>query len=495
MENTTRMNRGIIIVLLIMWGLLTIRIGAPWFGHHDTNGVVFMTTARNYELYGASELHLLPLLNYEIPAQPEDYNFYLHHPPMISWALALAGGAFMLTEASSRFIIVCATMISIASLYVLSRRLLGQKRALFVVILYSFTPMIAYFGRMPNHEPLVTGFLMPFITIYAQYLRYPTRARWVALSILAILCMWTAWAAFFFFVALILLGILYRLEFHFKKLLTQWIHSWDLIGIGMIVVFATIAIPLFYESQYPGAIQKLLNALVFRTSDIGGSRGSPTFTIFQYIARQLIHMATMMTLFVVVMGFVGIRPLNKESRLTQAIVWGMLGGGVGFLVFFRNASYIHDYYKYYLMPSFAILASIGILWIWKLRRIWWAKPAMLGLFLGSTIYALVIFVGAHISGNQPFPLAIANDIHENSTTEELIMTNLTFQSPAIEFYAERRITYEITPEKAFERLADADQPVIYVYCLDPMTDELSQFRNLKVVDGDCYLIWMNEKAS
>jgi len=92
MENTTRMNRGIIIVLLIMWGLLTIRIGAPWFGHHDTNGVVFMTTARNYELYGASELHLLPLLNYEIPAQPEDYNFYLHHPPMISWVLALAGG-------------------------------------------------------------------------------------------------------------------------------------------------------------------------------------------------------------------------------------------------------------------------------------------------------------------------------------------------------------------------------------------------------------------
>lgn len=495
MENTTRVNRGIVIVLLIMWGLLTIRIDAPWFGHHDANGVEFMTMARNYALYGAPELGFLQLRNYEIPARPENYHFYFRHPPMISWVLGLAGVPFMLTEASSRFVMICATMISIASLYVLSRRLLGQRRALFVVILYGITPMIAYFGRMPNHEPLVMGFLMPFITIYAQYLRYPTRARWSTLAILAILCMWTAWAAFFFFMALILFGVLYRLEFNFKKLLTQWIHSRDLIGIGIIVVLATIAVPLFYESQYSGAIQQLLNALVFRTSDVGGSLGASTFTLLEYIAQQLIHMVTMMTLFVVVMGFIGIKPLNKESRLTRAIVWGMLVGGISFLVFFRNASYIHDYYKYYLMPSFAILACIGMLWAWKLRRSWWAKPAMLGLLLVSMGYALLIFVATYISSNQPTQLAIANAIRQNSTTEDLILTNLTSQSPAIEFYAERRIKYEIIPEKALEQVNEADQPIIYVYCLDPMTDELSQFRSLMVADGTCYIIWLNEKAS
>lgn len=210
MQPEKTINRNLIILLLVMWGLLTIRLGAPWFGHHDTNGVEFMTMARNYALYGAPELGFLQLRNYEIPAQPENYIFYFRHPPMISWALGLAGVPFMLTEASSRFVMICATMISIASLYVLARRLLGQKRALFVVLLYGLTPMIVYFGRMPNHEPLVMGFLMPFITIYAQYLRYPTRTRWVALAILAILCMWTAWAAFFFFASLIFFGILYR---------------------------------------------------------------------------------------------------------------------------------------------------------------------------------------------------------------------------------------------------------------------------------------------
>lgn len=492
MRQTIRMNWGMIALLLVMWGLLTIRIGAPWFGHHDTNGVVFMTTARNYSLYGASELGFLQLLNYEIPAKPEDYNFYLHHPPMISWLLALAGVPFMLTEASSRWVIVCATMISLASLYVLSRRLLGQKRAMLVMILYCFTPMIAYFGRMPNHEPLLMAFLMPFFAIYAQYLRYPTRLRWIALAILAILAMWTAWAAIFFFAALIFFGVIYRVETRIVKIITDWRNLFDLYALGFVVVLATIAVPLFYEMQYPGAIQKLLNAFSFRTSNIGGSRGAPTFTIFEYVFRQLIHMATMMTLFVVVMGFVGVKPLLKQSRLTRAMTWGMLGGGLGFLIFFRNASYIHDYYKYYLMPAFSIMACLGVIWAWRLRRIWWSKPAMLGLLLGSTIYSVLIFVGSHISGNQPFPMDVALAIRANTTVDDTIITNLTYQSPAIGFYAERRIEYAFTPEKALEQANLTEKRLIYIYCLDPLTDELSQLPALPIVDGDCYLIQISQ---
>jgi hypothetical protein len=491
MKHTTRIPWGIITLLLIMWGLLTVQIGVPWFGHHDANGVEFMTMARNYELYGAPELGFLQLRNYEIPAEPENYNFYLHHPPMISWVLGLAGVPFSLTEASSRWAMICATMISISALYVLARRLLGKKRALLVVMLYGLTPMIAYFGRMPNHEPLVMGFLMPFITIYAQYLRYPTRARWLALAILAIFSMWTAWAAAFFFMALLFFGVIYRVETRLKKIITEWQKLLDLVGLGIVVVVATIAVPLFYESQREGAIQQLLDVMVFRTSSVGGSRGAPTFTILEYIARQLIHMATMMTLFVVVMGFVGVKPLLRQSRLTRTMTWAMLAGGLGFLIFFRNASYIHDYYKYYLMPAFSIMACLGVAWAWGLRRLFWVKPAILGLLLGSTIYSVLIFVGSHASANQPFPMEIANAINAHSTTQELILTNLTRQSPAIEFYAERRITYEIIPEKALEIVAESTQVVIYVFCLDPLPENLQSFPYEEVVDGDCYIIQMN----
>ncbi|HRF97398.1 MAG TPA: hypothetical protein PLZ51_19450, partial [Aggregatilineales bacterium] len=143
-----------------------------------------------------------------------------------------------------------------------------------------------------------------------------------------------------------------------------------------------------------------------------------TFTILEYIARQLIHMATMMTLFVVVMGFVGVKPLLKQSRLTRTMTWAMLAGGLGFLIFFRNASYIHDYYKYYLMPAFSIMACLGVAWAWGLRRLFWVKPAVLGLLLGSTIYSVLIFVGSHASANQPFPMEIANAINAHSTTQE-----------------------------------------------------------------------------
>jgi hypothetical protein len=492
-------NWSIVIFLLVMWGLLTIRIGVPWFGHHDANGVFYMTMARNYELYGASELGFLQLHNYEIPALPENYNFYLHHPPMITWVLALVGVPMSLTEATSRWAMVCATMISIASLYVLARRLLGQKRALLVVMLYGLTPMIAYFGRMPNHEPLAIGFLMPFFTIYAQYLRYPTRARWVALAILAIFSMWTAWAAFFFFMALLFFGVIYRVETRLKKIITNWQKLLDLFGLGVVVVLATLAVPLFYESQHPGAIQRLLDVMVFRTSNIGGTRGTPEFTILEYIARQLLHMTIMMSLFVVVMGFLGIKPLLRQSRLTRTMTWAMLGGGAGFLLFFRNASYIHDYYKYYLMPAFSILACLGVVQIWGIRRSRWAKPAVLGLLVGSSIYAVIIFVGSHLSSNQSFPMDIARAINAHTTTQERILTNLTHQSPAIEFYAERNIFYENTPQMALEQAENATQPMVYVFCLNPLPESLQALPQVVVVDGDCYIIQLNggqdEKAS
>lgn len=300
--------------------------------------------------------------------------------------------------------------------------------------------------------------------------------------------MWTAWAAIFFFIALIFFGVIYRVETRLIKMITNWRKLFDLYALGLVVILATIAVPLFYEAQYPGAIQKLLDALVFRTSNIGGSRGAPTFTIFEYIFRQLIHMATMMTLFVVVMGLIGIKPLLKQSRLTRTMTWGMLAGGLGFLIFFRNASYIHDYYKYYLMPAFSIMACLGVIWTWRLRRVWWSKSAMLGLLLTSSLFATLIFVGAHITGEDPFQMGVALAIRANTTVEDDIITNLIFQSPAIAFYAERQIVYAFSPEKALEYAKSTRRRLIYIYCLDPLTDELSQLELMPIVNGDCYLI-------
>jgi 4-amino-4-deoxy-L-arabinose transferase-like glycosyltransferase len=118
----------LIALLIEAWGLLTIRLGAAWFGHHDWNGVWVSSAVRNYRLYGAWNLHLMQVLN-PGPATPETYNIYNHRPPLAMWAMALAAVALGLSEASLRFVTASAMLICTAALYTLSRRLHGPARA------------------------------------------------------------------------------------------------------------------------------------------------------------------------------------------------------------------------------------------------------------------------------------------------------------------------------------------------------------------------------
>jgi hypothetical protein len=67
--------------LTVAWGLLTIRLGAAWFGHHDWSGVWVHTVVRNWQLHGAWNLRLMQVANYG-PATPETYDLYNHRPSL-----------------------------------------------------------------------------------------------------------------------------------------------------------------------------------------------------------------------------------------------------------------------------------------------------------------------------------------------------------------------------------------------------------------------------
>ena len=66
-------------ILLAAWALLTVRIGAPWLGHQDMNGVWVSSAIRNYEHYGFFQLGGIAVFN-NAPAPPDRLMYYTHRP-------------------------------------------------------------------------------------------------------------------------------------------------------------------------------------------------------------------------------------------------------------------------------------------------------------------------------------------------------------------------------------------------------------------------------
>lgn len=456
--------------LLLMWALLVIRLDAPWFGHHDENGAWITTGARNFELYGWSTLNYLPVLKngpLDLDRPGEDFTYYVHHPPLIVYTVAWARALLGPHEMSARLVSAFSTLISLAALFVIVRRLYNGRRALWLLPLYGLTPMIAYFGRMPNHEPLALSFILIFVAVFINWLRAPNWPRWALLAIMAGLALWTAWAAAFFFLAFGLAGL--------------WLGSWpqrrQMVLLGVVIGGLTLSVVAFYQWQWDGTLDKLRDAFFYRTSSLEMRRDGESFGLLEFIFQQLVHMLPLMTFAIVVLGVAGVLlTIRREGRQQRAVILALVGGGLLYMLVFRNAFYIHDYYKIYFMPGLTIAATVAMVAGWRSRR-WrrWARPTVVGLVVVSAIVSVVFFVLLHRSGStqEDYAMGLAQAVAQNSQPHSLIMTNLIRQSSAVEHYAQRSMTWQITPQDALElAAAHRESWALYVYCV-PDADDIA----------------------
>lgn len=359
----------LVLLLLTMWGILTIRIDAPWFGHHDENGRWISTAVRNYQLYGAENLRYL-VTTTPYPSTVDELYYYVHHPPLIVWSVSIASDIFgrygdeglyiagTPYELPARLVVIFATMISLSAFYVIVRRLFDGYLAWVALFIYSISPMTMYFGRMVNHEPLALAFLYLYIAILINWLRQYTHQRTIALICLAILAMWTAWAPAFFLITTAIVVLLYG----------RPQHRWAILIIGGVVLLGTSGIIFYYATAFGDTLDKLLEAFIFRTSNQSMSRNSQLFTLIEFLVRQLSHMLSTMSFGIITLGILGVwRLIRKEVSLKRAITLALLIAGLLYMIVFRNAFFIHDYYKIYLMCGMAITSAIAFRYCMQMR--------------------------------------------------------------------------------------------------------------------------------
>lgn len=470
--------RGILLLLLAAAALLTFNVDSTWWGQDGHNGAWFSAAVRNYERYGALNVGLLILRNAELTT-PENFIVYTHHPPLAVWMAASGAALFGNHEAVLRLVMVATTLISTAAFYVLVRRLIGVRGALWAAGFYVLTPMIAYFGRMPNHEAPALMFTLLFMAVYVRWLSQPTRARWLMLLAFGGLAAWTAWATLFFTGLACVVALLTSKSGAQRR---------DALLLGVLILVITAAVIGFYQLQRPETIDGLLDAFVRRTASTTDHLDSPTFTIDAFFFRQIGHLLLLATpglLFLALIGALllargellssaaqpqAIAPLGKGQnaadvnaprpplRLTLLI---LLGGAALYLLVFRNAAYIHDYYKMYAMPALALLAALPFTAAYPAPVARFMRPITAGLALSVLIISAGVLVVLHNSVNRPLYDTMLSA--GQAMPDAIIQTNLDTDLSFVGYYLARPIVLAVPPETALEQ-AQAGTAIFYIYC-------------------------------
>jgi len=444
-------NQWMILVLLIMWALLLLYVNMPWLGHHDANGVWLGSAARNLLMYGPSKIGLVPLLN-RAPIPPDVPNYYPHHPPFVVWLTALLELFFGVSEMSARMASIFPTIISVAAFYVMCRRLYNAKMGLLCAILYAFTPMLVYFGRSPDHEPLSLAILMIFGAVYINWVRKPTNQRWWVLVALVIAGAWTSWACVFFIGAFCFFGLW----------VVQPKQRLRLISLGVITLVAVIVLLAYYRAAYPETFNDLALAFNLRTGTSANDTG--TFTLTQFIVETVVHIVAGSTLALCILCIIGfILALRVKNRLQQTTILALTLASLAYIIIFRNASYAHDYYKIYLIPFMAIAAAYAVITASRNPRIWrFAQPALTSLFIISSLWAIVIVNSWYAKTRDDILIHIADYVATNTNPSDTVLTNL-FYNPTLEYYAFRKMAWEVKPE-AVPAKAAGNVPTVYFNC-------------------------------
>ncbi len=452
LKNKSAFSTLAIILLLAAWAFLSFRIGAAWLGHQDANGAWISAALRNYERYSFGGLSGLVTFDTtpELLNQIPDY--YIRHPPLAVWISYPFIAASGFHEALVRIIYAGCTLISAAALATLTKRLLGRGE-IWALALYLFTPMMLYFGRMPDHEAPALMFVLLLAIVLVDWIRRPTRKRFVVAAMLMVALAWTAWGGLILGISLC--GILL---FAYRR---RWRGLLGLIAAGIIPALAVI---LYYQLIWSGAIEELINFFIWRTSNASGTRETAAFTAIEYVARIALRLFTLFTPTVLALAIIGIWQARRGTRLSIAILSGFLFGALAFILVFRNASFIHDYYLIYFAPGIALLATITILesrQAHRFRR--FIRPVVTALLLIWPVITIVVLGFLYTGSTNDEPLRLAASLRQHTAFEDMIVSNHPNDGMAIELYSEREISWDVPPEM-IASLDHDSRRLFYLFC-------------------------------
>ena len=439
-----------------------------WMFHHQGwNGARRSVQANNLIRYGYFDTKLKPMDNVgrfdNADGQPKRPSYYWHHPPGAAVYLSIAYQIIGYGEPQARLVAALFSCLTFLLLWGAFRRAGGERTAFFVLLFYTFAPIMATYLNLVNYETFIF-FSMAAVLYGWERFRETERFRWFALMIFGVFFgtltdypILPFFFYFFLFMAAEVAGKLKGPGSFFKK-------SWPAIVFPLSVLAATGLMVLIMSSwgeplrSYKGIADGRANMSGDPVESIMGKWN----WYIDFLSPFLYGVAAFYLL-----DFLP-RLFGKKLRRLDAYMLIYAGCAATYLIPLKEALIHHEYGALYFVAPLAIAGGIGLDEITRMMsrgKTWVAEVLALLLIVPFLIFTVPRIHSKHVSPAFEYVKPIyqqASDLNnqfaahnkplgqivqEFSNPDEEILLRGTGKHPALWYYFDRR----------FEEQDDADK--------------------------------------
>ncbi len=435
---TSFVKRNILIcvVLTLAAAFLLFKINKPFIGHHDWNGAFWGTRTQLY-------------LNYfeKSPTSKLTIPIFSDYTPFMPLLFSGAATIFGLNETTLRLVPTLFSLLLILFIYKIGEVLYGKWQGLFAALIACLTPIFIYFGKLPDHEPIVTSLVA--ISFYFYIVSQKNKKKFKYFVLFLCLALLESWPAFFIIPPLVCYSIFVKKEKTIKSVLPFFL--------AIIVIALHLGTIAFFKS--PSSIAEFIKQgfLRMNSAEVASTN---SFTTLGFIKTELHYFAIYFSLPLLFVSFLWLcsflAALLKKKFVTSDLMLLILFiYAFSFILVFRQLAYIHDYKIYHFLPFLALSASS---FIFKLKI--WSKPFLkikaktlnLLFILICLVFASRVFFERlnylntllSTSFNKP-GYDLATDINKKVGADQPILVNSNqfraFYEVFVTYYSDRNIDY------------------------------------------------------
>lgn len=337
-------NLALLLIIFLATILLSYKIDKPFIGHHDWNGAFWGSVTREYLAYIRSDGFLTTL--------PSNLIF-THYTPFLPVLFTVSSILLGLSEYSLRLVSIIFSIIMVIFVYKIGRVLYGELQGLVASLFLVVTPMFLYFGKLPDHEPIVTS----LITIaFYFYIRSEKRSGWqyylLFLGFLT-LALFESWPAYFLLVPITLVSIFVRKD-GIRKILAPF-------AVALFVLIFHLLLILVSRGML--GIADFVLAGFGRSSTENLFFGAVQYTALNFVVTVtrygVIHF-TKILLFMSALFAIGVllRMFGRKMNRSDVYMFVLFSYPLLFIATFRELAFIHDYKLYHFLPFVSVSSSV-----------------------------------------------------------------------------------------------------------------------------------------
>lgn len=446
-------------ILLASFTLWISQIDDPFVGRHENNSAYMTIAGMNYIKYGYFEYNLAPIMHTD-PLVTSPTNFYWNHPPLGGLLASFSLLLFGVPEVSSRLIPIFLTMLGMSAFTRWVKRTWGRGIAIGALAIFAASPVIAYYGQMLNHEPLILAFALMILPIVDDRHRNPKQTQLLWVGILIALMVLSGWQALFF-------SAIYAVY-------ATWQRDWQLVVLLTVsTIGAVLAWTLPLALRFPTFIDHLYNQFLYRSGITESAWSNQLDYLWQIIWARWRPRYTEAAALMTVGGIlVALTPAYRKpfSRLILSAL--LIVPAILQVVVFQQQTFSHDYTVYYFAPAVAVFSALCLHAIWqnsqtsKGIRPWMMRGIGLLLILAFALSSLRWTYTIYAAEDR-FPVELAPIVREETAPGDIIYTNNLGWITATWYYSQRD----------FRPIQNApEQGYIALTCLPEPTNEPDTFR-------------------